>query len=107
MQGLTGVLRDYDIVLFDRPSLHKAHGDVRVINGAIGARRSSPLVEVLIRNALNNLAALEKREREAEGYIQYNVAVLTGAWMIFTSLFGLERPFCVKEEFKGAYHFMS
>lgn len=75
-------LAEYDVILFDLSWNHKRDSDVSIMNGVICARKSSPIIKYLIESALDNLRAHEREENEAQGYVPYNIFVLTGAWDI-------------------------
>ena len=101
LQGIIEAANKYDVVLFDKTSMHREQGDIHLINGAIGARRRSSLVQLLIKKALCNLAEHDERERLESRHVHNNVAVVTGAWMILTNFFDLDKPIRLKEEFRN------
>jgi hypothetical protein len=75
-------LAAYDVVFFDKTWEHQNENDIHLINGAICSRRGSPLIKKLIDTVFNNLELQEKKENEYKKYVPYNLAVLTGAWVL-------------------------
>jgi SAM-dependent methyltransferase len=100
LYSLIDTLPSIEVVLFDLVPKHKQEGDVWIPNGAIYSRPRSPIIELLITTAIENIRDHHAKELASGDYVPYNIAVLTGAWIIVSKLFFLaHRPFHLKDEF--------
>jgi hypothetical protein len=104
LAALAGVLErlsQTELVLFDKTWMHKHPGDIHIMNTVMCARRQAPAVEIMIESALRNLARQHSEEKSANGYVSYNIFVLTGAWDIQVQLFDLGiNPIMLRSEFR-------
>jgi SAM-dependent methyltransferase len=97
---LMGIFPKFEVLLFDLVPKHQQDGDVWIPNGAIYSRPRSPIIELLINTAIENIKEHHAKELSTSEYAPYNIAVLTGAWIIVSKLFYLvSRPFRIKDEF--------
>jgi hypothetical protein len=56
--------------------------DGGVVNSAIRADQASPFMADCVGEAFANLAALRSAEVSAGGWVRYNIAALTGSWLL-------------------------
>lgn len=102
LSRLVSTLPQCEVLLFDLVQKHKREGDISIPNGAIYSRPRSPIIEMFISSAIENIRNQFDKETSSGGYVPYNLAVLTGAWIIASTLFSLkERPFTLKGEFSN------
>jgi len=98
-------LATHEVVLFDKMWEHKHMNDIYIMNSVMCARQWSPVIKLLIDSALDNLQEHERKEHEAEGYVPYNIFVLTGAWDIRRNFFEMRnRKHVVKPAFADRVH---
>jgi hypothetical protein len=100
LSRLINRLTECEVVLFDLTNKHNGAGDISIANGAIYCRPRSPVVEMLLSTAIGNIRIQHAKELASTEYIPYNIAVLTGAWIITSRLFFLRyKPFHLLDEF--------
>jgi hypothetical protein len=100
LSNLVKAFSDCEVLLFDMLFKHKKEGDISIPNGAIYSRPHSPIMVSLLNTAIENIRAHYTKESSCGGYVAYNLAVLTGAWIIVQKLFTLQTmPFRLKDEF--------
>jgi hypothetical protein len=104
LDGLFAALETHDLVMFlngDDLALGKLH----IFNGTILARRSCDMLRVAMQAGFNNLLMHYHLEAATTGHIRYNIAELTGGWMLGTQLLDLKRPpFEPLARFSGRIH---
>jgi hypothetical protein len=89
-----------ELLLFDMPFKHKDDGDIWVPNGAMYSHPRCSIVRSFVKTAFENLERQQRLEEETGTYVPYNIAALTGAWIIVSKLFNLRtKPFRLKSEF--------
>ncbi len=93
-------LANFEVILFEKKWERKELGDLQLMNGAMAARRNTPVLDLLIDSAFNNLDNQRKAERETPGYVPYNIFVLTGAWDISLRIFDRSiKPYKIRPRF--------
>ncbi len=80
------VLSAFELLLYDRTWECETEGDIHLMNTVMGARRGSKVLLELLTSALANLSGHLIKEDASDGYVPYNIFVLTGAWDITTTL---------------------
>jgi hypothetical protein len=67
----------------------------------MAARRNSPVLDMLIASAFQNLARHWQTEAKTRDYAPYNIFVLTGAWDISIRIINRSnKPYDTRSEFK-------
>jgi hypothetical protein len=84
------LLSDYDVIFFDKVDMHAHESDVRIINGAMCARKRSEIIFKLATRAVINLRQQYVKEKDNLEYQPYNIFTITGAWNISLELFDLK-----------------
>lgn len=96
------MLATHELVLFDKRFDHVPPQPFSIINGAICARRLSPILKTLIVSAFENLKSQYDLEAINRSYHSYNIAVLTGGWHLYASVFDISNnPVHIKPDLRN------
>lgn len=70
-------------------------------NGYIAARRGTPILDLLVDRAIKNLLQQKKKEDEANEYVPYQIAVLTGTQVILGTIFEpCDGSWAIRQQYK-------
>jgi mannosyltransferase OCH1-like enzyme len=77
------------------------------MNGFLLARRNAPVLDLIIRNAFENLVQHAKRESETQDHVPYNIIQLTGSAVILRCIFdATPTGWSMKPEYKDKIGFV-
>lgn len=96
------MLRDHDLVLYERVGELRAQGLNDVCLSVIAARSGTLVVREFVTEMLETLRAHAAREEQAASHVEYNIFELTGGWAAFVHFFDLDDeadPKVLKAEF--------
>ena len=96
-----GALARFDLVLFCRTFMRKSPEELHLMNGAIAARRHTPLLDMLLDCAFGHLAEHKTAEEATTEHVHYTLWGMAGTWILLKCFFDLsKKPFRLKHEYE-------
>lgn len=91
-------LAKYELVAFMIPPSPDSPIPEELVNGAICARARAPRIAICLEDVIGNLRRHLAAEEQSGGHVAYNLAAMTGAWVLRLRWFRMDRQDLVLRE---------